>query len=263
MRFKNQWKYLFILPMFLGILFYSCVEEPTIAPVKPVYSVIKVANMTNNLDAISVTIDGKQPVAGLSNIQKGETTDYFDVDAGKLTFKVLNSSGDQVYSKSIDITSWERTIVVFSGDYSANNLLNTFSDFEISEGEIYVSSKPEPDSLNLYFIHASNDVDTFATKSYNISTEINLSDTSYVVEYATTPTSSLPLKFGQTYSVGNSVPGEYTFYFISDEATPDTVVTGPYNLAANYRYYLYLYGNPNSLQFSLMEVVPPPIRSRD
>jgi hypothetical protein len=264
MWLKTKRKFLFLLPVITGILLYSCVEEPTIAPVAPVYTVIKVANMSNNLDAISVTIDGKQPASSLSNIAKGETTGYFDTGAGKLDFKVFNSSGDKIYEKTIDINTWERTDIVFAGDYSTDDLLNTFADFEFIEGEIYVSSKPAQDSLNIYFVHASNDVDTNKTKNYNISAQIETSDSTYSIIYASTTTSPLPLAYGGVYTVGNSTPGNYTFYFLSNAVQPDTLATsGPYTLNADMRYYLYLYGNPNSLQFSLKEVVPPPIRSRN
>ncbi len=256
MPLKNKRKFLFLLPIFMGFMLYSCVEEPTIAPVGPVYSVIKIANMSNNVDAINVSIDGKQVV---SSLNKGETTDYFDSDAGKLKFTVTNDAGDKVYEKNIDINTWERTLVIFAGEYSADALSSTFADFEIAEGEIYVSSKPAADSLNIYFIHASNDVDTMKSKSYNISANIIPPDTT--ISYSSTDL--LPLAYGNTFGVGNAAPGGYTFYFISDETTPDTVVAGPYDLSANMRYYLYLYGNPNNPQLSLKEVVPPPIRSRD
>jgi hypothetical protein len=256
MRLKNRRKFLFLLPIILGFILYSCVEEPTIAPVGPVYSVIKIANMSNNIDAFNVSIDGKQVATSLA---RGETTDYFDSNAGKLLFTVTDGSGAKLYEKNIDINTWERTIVVFGGDWIDDPLQSTFADFEINEGEIYVSSAPAADSLNIYFIHASNDVDTSKAKSYNISADIP-GDTT--IAYASSGSNVLPIKFGSSYSVGNTAPGEYTFYFI-DQAGTDTIVAGPYNLAANLRYYMFLYGNPNNLQLSLKEVVPPPIRSRD
>jgi hypothetical protein len=257
MRLKNKQKFLFLIPLVLGFILYSCVEEPTIAPVGPVYSVLKIANMSNNVDVMNVSIDGKQVATSLG---RGETTEYFDSNAGKLLFTVTDGAGNKLYEKTIDINTWERTDVIFAGDYISDPLLSTFADFEINEGEIYVSSAPAPDSLNIYFVHASNDVDTLKSKSYNISAKIVSPDT--FITYASSGSNALPLKFGGTYSVGNAAPGEYTFHF-AIQSTTDTVVAGPYNLAANLRYYLYLYGNPNNLQFSLKEVVPPPIRSRD
>lgn len=257
MRLKNKRKFLFLLPIILGFILYSCVEEPTIAPVGTVYSVVKISNMSNNVDVINVTIDGKQVASSLA---KGETTNYFDSEAGKLNFKVTDASGTEIYSKTIDINTWERTNVIFAGDYLSDQLLSTFTNFEINEGEVYVSSKPAPDSLNIHFIHASNDVDTFKTKSYNIFAKLVSPDT--LIEYPSSGSNPLPLKFSGSYSVSNAAPGEYTFYFV-DDAEEDTVVAGPYNLAANLGYYLYLYGNPNNVQYTLKEVVPPPIRSRD
>ena len=202
MRLKNKRKFLFLLPLVLGFILYSCVEEPTIAPVGPVYSVIKIANMSNNVDAMDVSIDGKQVASSLG---RGETTDYFDADAGKLLFTVTDGAGTKIYEKSIDINTWERTNIIFAGDYISDPLLSTFADFEVNEGEIYVSSAPEQDSLNIYFIHASNDVDTVKSKSYNIFARVLPADT--FITYATSGSNALPLKFGGSYSVGNAAPG--------------------------------------------------------
>jgi hypothetical protein len=265
MRLKSKRKFIFLLPLFLGFILYSCVEEPTIAPVGPVFSVVKIANMSNNVDAINVSIGGKQTVSSLG---KGETTDYIKTDAGKLDFTVTNSAGEKIYEKTIELIVWERTVIVFGGNYDAGDpLLNTFADFEISEGETYVSSKPPADSLGIRIINASNDVDTVSAKSFDITAKVVPPDTTIAdttIAYSSNTNYTLPLGYGSTYGVGSSAPGKYTFYFIDNNADPvDTVSAGPYNLNVNLNYNLYLYGNPSDLQFALKEVVPPPILPRD
>jgi len=216
--------------------------------------------MSNNVDAINVSIEGKQIASSLG---KGETTDYIKGDAGKLIFTVTNSAGEKIYEKTIELIVWERTIVVFAGNYDAGDpLSNTFADFEISEGETYISSKPPADSLGIRIINASNDVGTVSSKSFDITSKVVPPDT--IIEYSSNTDYTLPLGYGSTFGVGTSAPGEYTFYFIDNNADPvDTVSAGPYNLDANLTYYLYLYGDPSALQFALKEVVPPPILPRD
>ena len=259
MRLKNKRKFLFLLPIFLGFILYSCVEEPTIAPVGSVSTVIKIANMSNNVDVINVSIDGKQVASSLA---KGTTTDYFDSQAGKLKFTVTNIDGDKIYEKTIDISVWERTKVIFAGNYESDALLSTFTHFTVGEGLTYVSSKPPADSLGVQIVNASNDVDTVRSKSYDISAMIVPPDTT--IDYASNSNYVLPVAFGNVYGIGHAAPGEYTFYFIDNNADPaDTVTAGPYTLSANMLYNIYLYGNPDNLQVSLKEVVPPPIRPRD
>ncbi len=258
MRLKNNRKFLLLLPIIMGFILYSCVEEPTIAPVGPVYSVIKIANMSNNVDAINVSIDGKTVASALA---KGETTDYFQSNAGKLVFTVTNGAGDQIYQKTIDINVWARTKVIFAGNYDPVELNSTFSNFEITDGETYVSSNPPTDSLAIQIINASNDVDTVGSKSFDISAKIVPPDTT--IEYASTTNYSLPLSFSGTYGIGHLAPGEYTFYFVDDANTTDTITAGPYNLQSNMLYNLYLYGNPNNVLVTLKEIVPPPILPRD
>lgn len=255
MRLKNKRKFFILLPIILGFILYSCVEEPTIAPVGPVFSVLKIANMSNNVDAINVSIDGKQVASSLA---KGETTNYFDSNSGKLDFTVTNAAGEQIFEKTIDINVWERTKIIFAGNYDVDPLNNTFANFEVSEGETYISSKPPADSLYIQIVNASSTVDTINAKSYSISAHIVPPDTT--IQYASNDSYSLPLTYGNIYA-SNGAPGEYTFYFV--DSNEDTVTAGPYTLAADMFYNVYLYGNPMDLQVSLKEVVPPPIRSRD
>jgi hypothetical protein len=204
---------------------------------------------------MKVTIDDAQPSAALSSMAMGSATDYFDVKSGKRTFKVFNESGETIFDKGLEINSFERVTVVFAGFYSSVDLENTFGNFNVEEGEIYVSSKPSQDSLNIYLVHASAPVDTNDSKTYSVNAEYTPTGSQEAKD--TTYTSSLT--YANVYGIGNAAPGNYTFSFIA--GTDTTQFTADYS--ANLRYYLFLYGDPINVQFFNNEVVPPPIRSRD
>ncbi len=260
MRENFKRKSLFLLPLFIGLLIYGCVEEPTIAPVKPVYSVIRVVNISDNVDNLSVRIDDEQLV---SNLGIASASDYKDIGAGKRNFKIFNGNGDLVYQKTIEITSWERSTLVFAGFYSADELQSTFNHFMVDDGLIYASSAPKADSLNIYFVNGAADIDTLRAQSFNISaTYITTSGDTAAENYATSAGGTIPLAYGNAYSVGSAAPGDYTFNFAaSDTAYHSTSFQT--QLSAGYRYYIFMYGMPNNLQIFANEVTPPPIRSRD
>jgi hypothetical protein len=260
MRENFKRKLLFLLPLFIGLLIYGCVEEPTIAPVKPVYSVMRVVNLSDNVDNLSVRIDNEPLV---SNLGIASASGYMDIGAGKRDFKVFNGNGDLVYQKSIEITTWERTTLVFAGFSSGSELENTFNHFLVDDGLIYVSSAPKADSLNIYFVNAAADVDTLRAQSFDISADyVTTSGDTGSVVYATSTGGVIPLAYGNVYSVGSVAPGDYTFNFAaSDTAYHSTSFQT--QLSAGYRYYIFLYGMPNNLQVFANEVTPPPIRSRD
>ncbi len=259
MRENFKRKLLFLLPLFIGLLIYGCVEEPTIAPVKPVYSVLRVVNLSDNVDNIKVTMDDKSLVSGLGI---ASASGYMDVGAGKRDFKVFNGNGDLVYQKTIEITTWERATLVFAGFYSDQTLENTFNHFMVDDGLIYVSSAPKADSLNIYFVNAAADVDTFKAQSFNISADYVTAGDTGSVDYATSTGGTIPLAYGNVYSVGPVAPGDYTFNFAASDTSYHST-SFETQLSAGYRYYIFMYGMPNNLQVWANEVTPPPIRSRD
>ncbi len=259
MRLKFKKSVLGLTLLMLGLVLYSCIDEPFIEPVKRPYSSIKFVNLSVNEDNMKVTVDGTQPVASLNAMPLASSTEYFDVNSGKRNIKVFNEAGELIFDKNIDVTSFERIIVVFSGKYSPVDLENTFTHFEIAEGEIYVSSKPAQDSLNIYLVQASTNVDTSSTKTYQIDATYK-PDNSDVTKDTTYSSS---LAFGNVAGVGNAVPGTYQFSYITDTDTlyyPENEMT---QLNANFRYYIYIYGNPDNPKFYKEEVVPPPIRARN
>lgn len=236
----------------------SCVEEPTIDLPPKLSSLIRVVNVSNDMNNIKVTIDDQVPVQALNSIAKGAGTEFFDIFAGKKKFKVFDEGGTLIYTKDVDLISYELMTIVFAGDYDQDELLNSFSSFELSEGETYVSHTPPQGTSGIYFVHASAPVDTFTSRKYIIAaTFIPTGATSKDTIYNADPNF---LEYSQELGVG-AVPGSYTFALQSQQPASTTNFTA--EIEANYRYYMFMYGNPNNVQVFQDKVVPPAIRSRD
>jgi hypothetical protein len=240
-----------------SIILNGCVEEPELEGAHRLSSVIRVVNVSNNQNNIKVTLDG-QVVANQLAIASG--TEFFDYPAGKKKMEVWDESGQLLYTKDVTIASLELMTLVIAGHYDLIPDNSTFSGFELSEGETYVSHAPKAGSASVYFVHGSAAVDTFDTKGYTVGAsytptgETVLKDTSFAFE-----TGETVLSFANVLGA-EVVAGSYTFRF-----TPATgpVVTLAGEIEANFRYYMFLYGNPNNVQIYVDKVVPPPIRPRD
>lgn len=237
----------------------SCVEEPTIDRPPRLSSVVRVVNVSNDMNNIKVTIDGQVPVQQMNSLAIGSGTDFFDLLSGKKEFKVYDESGMLIYTKSIDIISFELMTIVFAGDYDQDEFLNTFAAFELAEGETYISHAPAAGTSNVYFVHASAPVDSFNSREYIVSahftpTGASEKDTIYNAD---------PNFLEYTQLLGaETVPGSY-MYSLQSSTPNDTVALPETEIEANYRYYMFIYGNPNNVQVFANKVAPPAIRSRD
>lgn len=264
MRLKFKEKLIGLFLLVLGLTIYGCIEEPTIDPIKRPFSEIRVVNLSNNVDNMRILIDDAQPVSTLNSLAITGATSYFEVKSGVRNFKIFNQSGDKVFEKDITVISYDRTSIIFTGFYSTSIDFNTFANFDISEGEVYVSSAPTPGSLNLYIVNAAAAVDTFSSRSFQIRATITptggaAKDTTYRV--SSTDTSTAFVEFAKTYSIGNAVPGDYSFRFFDLEDSV-TISAPTVTLTSGMRYYMFIYGSPNSVQFVNNAVVPQPIRSK-
>jgi Domain of unknown function (DUF4397) len=261
MWFKKKEALLGSLLLFTIFTLYSCVNEPTIEPIKRPFSTIRVINLSTNVDPMNITIDGRLPSNSLSSVGLASPTGYFDVESGKDTFIVKDNSGNVVFNSTIELLSYERSTVVFAGTYSTNTDINNLSAFQIDEAEVYVKLAPKTDSLSILFIHASNSVDTIEAQKYAITAHITLqggtstTDTSYL-------SYSNPIAFSNVFSIANVAPGSYSFDFLQSSDSTLAVTTPVYDFSTGYRYYIFIYGNPNSLQIKMDEELPPPVRTR-
>ncbi|NCS89592.1 MAG: hypothetical protein AUK34_01555 [Ignavibacteria bacterium CG2_30_36_16] len=258
MRLKLKAGILSLAFLMFSFVITSCVEEPTIDPVTKPFSVARVVNLSSNVLTMRITIDDVPTLDGLAS---PSASDYFDIKSGKRRFKVYNAAGDLLFNKEIEIISYDRTTIVFTGTYSTNELENTFANFEVPEGEVYVSSQPDAGMAHLYFVHASAAFDTLSSIDYNLGLNYLPAGDTVSVDTAFVKI----LKFGETLSVGNVVPGVYSNIISTAAASAvqykDTLSLGSIN--AGFRFYIFLYGKPNDLSYFKNEVVPPPIRSRD
>jgi hypothetical protein len=195
-------------------------------------------------------IDGKTPSSSLSSLALAQPTGYFNVESGKDTFLVKDNSGNEVFNGTADINAYERYTVVFSGTFT-NDANNNFGVFLVDEAELYVSVAPKADSVGILFIDAAGDVDTIASKNYNIVGHTPTHDTTY-----TALTGPVSLGYQGIYSVPEAEPGANSFDFMPIDSSA-TVSTPTYNFTAGNRYYIFLYGNPNNLQIFKDEGIPP------
>jgi hypothetical protein len=256
MRLKFKESLLGVFLLVLGLSQFGCIEEPAIEAIKRPFSEIRIVNLSNNVDGMRVLIDDVQ----IATLAITGATGYFDINSGKKVFKIFNSSNDLVFEKELTINSYDRATIVFAGFFSTDLLLNTFSNFEVFEGEVLQSSEPDAGMLNVYVVNASSPVDTTESREYIVHANIiptggTAVDTTYRNGTDTT------VVFGGTFSIGDALPGEYTFQFTTDGA-PATVSTPPLTLSAGFRYYLFIYGHPNNVQFFNNEVVPQPRRNK-
>jgi hypothetical protein len=159
-----------LIMCFLAIsIFFACVEEPFIEPSVIPYSVLRVGNLTSNLDEIAVVIDGEYPVSDMQALQKNEFTDHFELVAGRRYFAVLNpTNGDTVYRKWIEVQSFEEQTFWYSGFWNQSIDTSSADFFLHSDAFTYLEKDPAPNHLNLYFLHAAGTNPDTAAVSYYV-----------------------------------------------------------------------------------------------
>lgn len=213
---------------------------------------------------MKVLINGETPVAGLNAIptpvvspEQNPYTEYFDIPSGKKTFTVFDEGGNLIFSKEIELISWERITIVFSGFYSTDELQNTFGNFEFNEGEVYISRQPVSGASHMYFIHASGPVGDTDSRTYD---QISASYIPAGQTEAIDTVFNVPdLAYGNVASIGNLPAGEYTFT-LSAEAGNFIYET---TVAPGLLYYMFIYDSPDNIKIYKNEVAIPPARQRD
>jgi hypothetical protein len=256
MRLKLKIGVLSLTLLLFSLILYSCVDEPFIEPVKQPFSEIRVLNLSHNINNMSVFIDKVQPSAALNGMAIPSTTEYFDVRSGERLFEIYDEAGKLVYSGFIDISSYERMLIIFAGEYSEDPLFSTFAEIRIFEGYVYVDHSPVAGTSTLSIIHAA-------------APSLDISERTYTKITALAPAGDGNLVF-QTYKssafefediviVDSAYAGDYniTFSTASDSVSYSTSFT------SDKRGYIYLYGRPDNVQFYSYEITPPPARQRN
>jgi hypothetical protein len=233
-----------VLVCFLALM--GCVDEPTIAPVERPYSMIRVGNLTSNLDAITVKIyteiddyDIKvDDVKTLTSITKNSFSDYFEVYSGKRELEALDQSGNIIFEKTIEATSFEVSSWFCMGYYHQNIDSTSFNVLPMYDATTYLGSvgKLADSSLFLAIVHASGDTPKEASLKFKV---ISVPDSS-----ADITTYSAEMKYSETINT-SAKSGNHTFYVINS-VSADTILAYPTTLTQDTHTYLYLVGTPGN-----------------
>lgn len=238
--------------------FFACVEEPFIEPSVIPFSVLRIGNLTENVDAIAVSIDGEFPVPALQDLQKNVFTDYFDLVAGRRYVVILNpASGDTLFEKWIEVQSFEEQTMWYAGYWSADINISTANFFINSDAYTYLSKAPPANSLNLYFLHASPDTPTDSTRALDVEAyTIEGEDTTYVGTIVD------GFLFGDI--VGNVLPtAEYKFDIVRDiDGVPLILYTYIGSFQEGLWSWMYIVGQPSTPTIVREDKEPLPARPK-
>jgi len=262
MRLFKKFGFLLIL-LALGATLYSCVEEPTIEPVKTPYSSIRLGNFTSNIDQISVSVyDTDGSLITTKTLATDQLSDRFDVTSGPRRFEVKDAAGNVVYDKSITVISYEEDLIGFTGYSSTVDTLNSFNVVTVPEGLEFILEAPPADSAWVNFVNFATDtpeqgaapVDFALFSVVTINDTVN--DTLYTVnDTVFSGTSTYPGKEGAQVPTGT-----YT-YICSIDSTYNVTKEGV-TLGSGMRYYFYISGQPRGFQVVEDEQAPLPVRPK-
>ncbi|MGE5682420.1 MAG: hypothetical protein ACM34K_16245 [Bacillota bacterium] len=224
----------------------GCVDEPTIEPVKRPFSVTRIGNFSQNVEAIKVLVYTGDQVQTFK-VNKNTTTEYFDVASGKRRFVVYDEATNQLlFDKDIQFISYEESSVYFGGYYSTDILKNTFAPFYQAEGDTYVMEKPKDGKAYVYFADMSSDV---FTTSHSDNTDSLISAKKFQITAVLTPTGkadttvsftkSAALEFGKL--AGLELPaGTIKVSVVNNDNSSETLAKYEGSIEAGMRYFFYL-----------------------
>ncbi len=138
--------------LFIALILYSCVDEPTISEVKRPYSSVRLGNFSNNVAQINVEIVDSDGSTKSFSVSQNQLTEHFDIMSGARDVTVTNNGGEEIYSGNITMSAFEEITLLFTG-YSApgDEFNNTFADFSYTEGVVYIENGP--DNADTAWIH--------------------------------------------------------------------------------------------------------------
>ncbi len=143
---KIQVLKIFAVLLLFSFAFTGCVEEPTISPVTRPFTAVRIVNLTQNVDAMNIVIDGT-PMnqfqdlngAGVANgIAQQAYTTYFDLQSGQRRFVITNSAGAEVYNNLVELVSYREYVIVFTGEFSTNEDDNSLTAFLFPRGYTFL-----------------------------------------------------------------------------------------------------------------------------
>ena len=246
---------------FLAIsIFFACVDEPFIEPSVIPFSVIRIGNLTTNLDEIGVVVDGEFPVPEMQNLQKNEFTDYFNLVAGRRYFAIVNpANGDTVYRKWIEVQSFEEQTFWYSGFWTQSIDTSSADFFLHSDAFTYLSKDPPPDTLNVYFLHAAGDTPTDSVRILTVEAvydSVSEGDTTRVVR-----TLESNLLFGEIS--GEALEEREYLFNIRRTDTNEILTTYEGQFTSGMWSWLYITGSPSAPVIVREDKQPLPARPKN
>jgi hypothetical protein len=241
-------------------IFFACVEEPFIEPSVIPYSVIRVGNLTTNIEELVVVIDGEFPVPELQSLSNNEFTDHFDLVAGRRYFALVNpANGDTIYRKWIQVQSFEEQTYWYAGFWNQSIDTSSADFFLHSDAFTYLEKDPPEGHLNAYFLHAAGTTPDSAAIAYNVEAaydSISGSDTTRVVR-----TLVEDLLFGE---IGGAQLPEYE-YKINIRRAEDDVLVSDYigTFSAGNWSWIYITGDPGAPVVVREDKEPTPARPKN
>ena len=240
----------FLIFIYLGLL-VGCVDEPTIEPAPLPYSTVRVGNFADNVDALQVTIDGDKSYT----INKGEVTDYFDLTSGKRRFVVVNTANAaKLVDADIDVTAYEELNILFTG-YSApgDDLNNTFSNYNFTEGFVYLFEGP--DDPNRVWVRLFNFI---SDTPQSLSPDIQIEAYSVTGDSSNTTTA---VAFNE--HAGLSLEqGEKNFFVLNEDGTDTLGTLMGQTVSTGLDYFIFITGPDSIPTFYLNQRTPLAVRSK-
>ncbi|MCK9207175.1 MAG: hypothetical protein M0P66_08700 [Salinivirgaceae bacterium] len=255
-----MWSKFFRIPvllLFLAIVYYGCVEEPTIDPVKRPYTLLRVANFSYNVDTLTISIDNGVKVFTL--YRNEVPAQYFEIQSGKRHFFVTNPAGDTLFNDRISIGSYEELSLFFTG-YSKphDDFLNTFSYAQFTSGMVYLYEGLNDTTTAIQCANFAPDTPTDSSIKYRVlvADTTTKSVVKEVTELAYNSFAGAALHGSKTYRISyakllNAVTNSYFIY-------SDTT----YTFDNGSQYFVYGVGDPKTPSFIIEKNIPLPIGSK-
>ncbi|MCB0282449.1 MAG: DUF4397 domain-containing protein [Calditrichae bacterium] len=255
----------------LALILGSCVDEPTIAPVKIPFAMMRFGNLLANVDNIDVYVDGERVA---SNISQNHFSEFMKVTSVKRNIELKNSdTGEVLYSKSVDAVSYDE-ITFFAAAYFSSDIdSTTMATFTYTEGATYHVEAPPAGKGQVYFFHGSGDTPTESTKNLDIRAVFTAPGDTVATDSLLTPniydaagveTNNEFLAFGDLENNYSFLlePQTYTFNFTLTNADGDEtntlVATVDLTVEAGTVNYVYLSGLPSDVKVATESMMPLP-----
>jgi len=260
MQKKFSTKIVLLVVSFLAVsTFFACVDEPFIEPIKTPFTVLRVGNLTENLDEIRLSIDGEYPVPGLQNLAMNTFTEYFDLVAGRRYFVITHAStGDTLFEKFLDVISYEEQTMWYAGYYHTSIDTSTANFFINSDAFTYLSKDPPPGDLNMYYLHAAADTPDDSTRAYDVVATYQVIDGTDTTDVTETIIDGM--LFGEI--VGNVLPADqYKLELVRviDEVVLDTYIG---QFSDGLWTWMYVVGEPSTPRIVREDKTPLPARPK-